>query len=132
MRELETINSEQLQLGMILEERVLKPWVPQLEGLVGIECGSWEGPLKTSLVTMWELAKPSWCPNPSAGLIYDLTAEVKLEENDDESLHGLAVIHHLLASRVTKQDDKQPTEPSEGNSPSGWMKESTCLASAVE
>ena len=59
MRELGTITSEQLQLGVILEERVVEPFVPQLKGLVGFECDSWDGPLKTSLVTMWELMKPS-------------------------------------------------------------------------
>ena len=85
---------------------------------------------------MWDLMKPSWCPNPNESwcqnpehLIWDLTAEVELEENDDESLHDLAIIHHLLALKITRLDDKQPTELSEGNSPSDWMKEGACLAS---
>ena len=130
VRELETITSEQLQFGAILEERVIEPSVPQLEGQVGFEFGSLDGPLKTSLVTMWELMKPSWCPFPNAGLIWDLTAEIELDGNDDDSLHNLAMIHHLMALKKTRQDDKQPTEPSEGNSPSYWMKEGTCLASS--
>ena len=104
--------------------------VPQLEGQVSFECVSWDGPLETSLVTMWELIKPSSCPNPNAGLIFDLTAEIELAGNDDESLHDLAMIHQLLALKKTRQDDRQPTEPSEGNSPSDWMKEGTCLASS--
>ena len=37
--------------------------------------------------------KPSWCPNPNAVLIWDVTAEIELEECDDESLHDLAAIH---------------------------------------
>ena len=77
---------------------------------------------------MWELMKPAWCPNPNAGLTWDLTAEIELEENDNESLHDLAVIHHLLALKMTRQYDKQPTEPSEGNFPNDWMKEGACLA----
>ena len=77
MRELGTITSEQLQLGVILEDRVIEPSVPQLEGQVSFECGSWDGPLKTSLVTMCELMKPSRCPDPNAGLISDLTAEIR-------------------------------------------------------
>ena len=117
MRELGTITSEQLQLGMILEERVIEPSDPQLEGQVCFECGSWDGPLKTSLVTMWELTKSSWCPNANAGQIWELTAEIELEGYYDESLHNLAMIHHLLALKITRQDDNQPTEPSEGNSP---------------
>ena len=35
---------EQPKLGIILEE---------LRGQVSFVCGSWDGPLKTSLVTMW-------------------------------------------------------------------------------
>ena len=37
VRELATISSEQLHLGVILEERVVEPSVPQLEGLVRFE-----------------------------------------------------------------------------------------------
>ena len=58
-----------------------------------------------------------------------LLAEIELEGNDDESLNNLAKIHNLLALKITKQDDRQPTKQSEGNSPSDWMKEGTCLSS---
>ena len=67
---------EQPKLGNILEERVVEPSVPELKGQVSFDCGSWDGPLKTSLVTMWELTKPSWCPHPNAGLIWDMTADI--------------------------------------------------------
>ena len=43
---------EQPKLRIILEERVVEPSVPELKGQVSFECGSWDGPLKTSLVTM--------------------------------------------------------------------------------
>ena len=124
------VTSELLQLGVILVERVIERSILQLERQVSFECGSWGGPLKTSLVTMWELMKPSWCPNPNADLIWDLTAEAELVENHDESLYDRAMIHHLLALKITRQDDKQTTEPSEGDSPSDWMKEGACLASS--
>ena len=32
--------------------------VPELNGQNSFECGSRDGPLKTSLVTMWEVMKP--------------------------------------------------------------------------
>ena len=89
---------EQPKLGVILEERVVEPSVPELKGQVSFDCGSWDGPLKTSLVTMWELMKPSWCPHPNAGLIWDMTADIALDLDDDASLHDLAMIHHLLAA----------------------------------
>ena len=66
---------EQLKLGISLKERVVEPSVPELKEKVRFECGSLDGPLKTSLVTMWELMKPSWCPHPNAGLIWDLMAD---------------------------------------------------------
>ena len=114
VRELGKITSEQLQLGIILEERVVEPSVPKLEGQVNFECGSWDSPLKTSLVTMWELMKPSWCPNPNAGLIWDLTVDIELEENDI----SLAVIRHLLGLDREKQMEKSCTGPSGENLPS--------------
>ena len=98
------------------------------EGQVSFDCGSWDGPLKTSLVTMWELMKPSWCPHPNAGLIWDMTADITLDLNDDAILHDLAMIHHLLAMRVTKQKNNPSTEPSEGSTSSDWLRQGTCLA----
>ena len=50
---------EQAKLGIVLEERVVEPSVPELKGQVSFDCSSWDGPLKTNLVTMWELMKPS-------------------------------------------------------------------------
>ena len=40
VQESRMITSEQLQLGVILEERVVKPSVRKLEGQVSFECGS--------------------------------------------------------------------------------------------
>ena len=119
---------EQPKLGIVLEERVVEPSVPELKGQVSFDCGSWDGPLKTSLVTMWELMKPSWCPHPNAGLIWDMTADITLDLDDDASLHDLAMIHHLLAMRVTKQKNNPSTEPSEGTASSDWLRQGTCLA----
>ena len=95
---------------------------------MSFDCGSWDGLLKTSLVTMWELMKPSWCPHPNASLIWDMTADVILDLDDDASLHDLAMIHHLLALRKTKQKSNPSTELSEGNTSSDWLRQGTCLA----
>ena len=77
--------------------------VPELKGQVSFEYGSWDGPLKASSVTMWELMKHPWCQHPNAGLIWDMTADIVLDLDDDTSLHDLAMIHHLLALKVTEQ-----------------------------
>ena len=119
---------EQPKLGIILEERVVEPSVPELKGQVSFDCGSWDGPLKTSLVTMWELMKPSWCPHPNAGLIWDMTADITLDRDDDASLHDLAMIHHLLAMRLMKRKSNPSTELTEEGPSSNWLKQGTCLA----
>ena len=119
---------EQPKLGIILEERVVEPSVPELKGQVSYDCGSWDGPLKTSLVTMWELMKPSWCPHPNAGLIWDMTADITLDLDDDASLHDLAMIHHLLAMKSTKRKSNPSTELPEESPSSDWLKQGTCLA----
>ena len=58
VRKLGTKTREQLQLGVILEEQVTEPSVLQLEWHVSFESGSWDGPLKTSLMTLWEFMEP--------------------------------------------------------------------------
>ena len=119
---------EQPKLGIVLEEQVVEPSVPELKGQVSFDCGSWDGPLKTSLVTIWELMKPSWCPHPNSDFIWDETADITLDLDDDASLHDLAMIHHLLAIRVTKQKNNPSTEPSEGSASSDWLRQGTCPA----
>ena len=66
--------------------------------------------------------KPSWCPHPNAGLIWDITADVALDLNNDASLQDLAVKHHLLAMKVAKKNGKPATETPEGSF--------SCLASS--
>ena len=128
IKEIGMLMVEQPKLGIILEERVVEPSIPELKGQVSFDCGSWDGPLKTSLVMMWELMKPSWCPHPNAGLIWDMTADIMLDRDDDASLHDLAMIHHLLAMRLTKRKSNPSTELSEEGTPSNWLKQGTCLA----
>ena len=91
VKETSMLMMEHPKLGIILKERKVKFSVPELKGQVSFD----NGPMKKSLVTMWELMKPSWCPHPNAGLIWDMTADVTLYLDDDASLHYLATIHHL-------------------------------------
>ena len=119
---------EQPKLGIILGERVVEPSIPERKGQVSFDCGSWDGPLKTSLVSIRELMKPFWCQHPNAGLIWDMTADVTMDFDDDASLHDYAMIHHLLALKITKQKRNPSTEPSEGNPSGDWLRQGTFLA----
>ena len=57
----------------------------------------------------------------------DMTADVALDLDDDAILLDLAVMHHLLALKVVKQNGRPTTESSEGSSSSDWLKQGTCL-----
>ena len=125
VKEISMLMVKQPKLG------ILSPPIPsETRGQVSFECVSWDGPLKTSLVTMWELMKPSLCPHPNAGFIWDMTAYDELDLDDDASLHDLGIIHHRLAVKVAKKNGKPATELSEGGSPSNWLKQGGCLASS--
>ena len=50
-----------------------------------------------------------------------MTADIGLGLDDDASLHDLAMIHHLLALKVTKRNGRPSTEPSEGSSSKNWL-----------
>ena len=119
---------EQPKLEIVLEERVVKPSVTEQKGQVSFDCGSRDGPLKTSLITKLELMKPSWYPHPNAGFIWDMTADITLDLDDDAIFQDLAMIHHLVAMRVTKQKNNPSTEPSEGSPSSDWLRKGSCLA----
>ena len=82
-------------------------------------------------MTMWLLMKPSCFPNPNAGLLWNVTADIELEESDDGSLHDLAVIHHLLNMEVEKHGKKLPTEPLQGKLLSDWMEKKYLCAEQV-
>ena len=55
---------------------------------------------------------------------------VALDLDYDASLHDLAMIHHLLDLKVTKQNGRPTTELSEGITSSDWLKQGACLASS--
>ena len=76
---------------------------------------------------MWELMKPSWCPHPNAGLIWDVKADVTLDLDDYASLHDLAILHHLLALKKKRsgRTDHPRNQPRET---SVWLRQDTCLA----
>ena len=57
-----------------------------------------------------------------------MTADVTLDLDDDTSLHNLAMIHNLLALRITKQKSRPSKGPSEGNLSSDCLRQGTILA----
>ena len=63
--------------------------------------------LKTSLMVVWELMKPSWCPSPKVDLILCATQDLQRELNSDCNLPELNFIYNLMttASRSTRENN---------------------------
>ena len=63
--------------------------------------------LKTSLMVVWELMKPSWCPSPKVDLILCATQDLQRELNSDCNLPELNFIYSLMttASMSTRENN---------------------------
>ena len=60
----------QTKLGLVLEEKVATPSVPESDQRVEFGLGFSDELLRTSLMVVWELMRPSWCPSPNADQYY--------------------------------------------------------------
>ena len=49
------------QAGLVLEEKVTAPSIKKLDNRVEFRLGFLDELLRTSLMVVWELMKPSWC-----------------------------------------------------------------------
>ena len=73
---------------------------------------------------VWKLLRPSWCPQPHASLIEEVTERVRLAPAEDEDLATLSIVHRLILPQLK--------ESSEGTSRLGSVKKmepGSCLDS---
>ena len=61
--------NQQVKLGLVLEEKVTAPSVPKSDSRVEFGLRFSDKLLRTSLMVVVELMKPSWCPSPNADSI---------------------------------------------------------------
>ena len=54
--------------------------------------------LRTSLMLVWELMRPSWCPSPNADSILRATQDVQRELNADCNLCDLNIIYNVMTT----------------------------------
>ena len=52
--------------------------------------------LRTSLMVVWELMRPSWCPSPNSDSILRATQDVQRELNADCNLRDLNIINNVM------------------------------------
>ena len=89
---IKSIINPQAKLGLVLEEEVTAPSVPKSDKRVEFGLGFSDELLRTSLMAVWELMRPSWCPSPNADSILRATQDVQRELKADCNLRDLNII----------------------------------------
>ena len=81
---------------------------------------------RTSLMVIWELMRPSWCPSPKADSILLATQDVKREINSDCNLRDLNIIYNVMTTASKSNGEDKVELPGWG--PEDWFKPGSCLA----
>ena len=118
--------NQQTKLGLVLEEKMNAPSVPKSDNRVEFGLGFSDESLRTSLMVVWELMKPSWCPSANADSILRATQEVQRELNSDCNLRDLNIIYNLMTTTSKSNGEDKVELPGWG--PEDWVKPGSCLA----
>ena len=103
---IKSVKNRQAKLGLVLEEEVTAPSVPKSDKRVEFGLGFSDELLRTSLMAVWELMRPSWCPSPNADSILRATQDEQRELNAGCNLRDLNIIYNVMitASRSNGED----------------------------
>ena len=116
-----------IKLGLVLDEEVTAPSVPKSDKRVEFRLGFSDELLRTSLMAVWELMRPSWCPSPNADSILRATQDVQREElNADCNLRDLNIIYNVMITASRSNGEDKVELPGWG--PEDWVKPGSCLA----
>ena len=118
--------NQQTKLRLVLEEKVTATSVPKSDNRVELGLGLSAKLLRTSLMVVWELMKPSWCPSPNADSILRATQNVQRELNSDCNLRDLNINYNLMTT-ASKSNGEDKVELSDWG-PEDWVKPGSCLA----
>ena len=69
-----SIVSQQVKLGLVLEEKVNAPSIPKSETEWSLDCDSQMG---TILMIVWEFLIPQWCPSRNADSVLRATQDLQ-------------------------------------------------------
>ena len=117
--------NQQTKPGLVLEEKVTVPSVPNSDNQVEVGLEFSYELLRTSLMAVWELMKPSWCPSPNADSILRATQDVQSELNSDCNLRDLNAIYNLMTTASKSNGEDKVELP--GWEPEDWVKPGSCL-----
>ena len=123
---IKSTNNPQTKLGQVLEEEKTAPSGPKSDKRVEFGFGFSDELLRTSLMAVWELMKPSWCPSPNADLILRATQDVQRELNADCNLRDLNIIYNAMITASRSNGEDKVELP--GWRPEDWVKPGSCLA----
>ena len=100
--------------------------MPQSENRVECGLGFLDELLRTSLMVVRELMKPSWCLSPNADSILRATQDVQRELNSDCNLRDLNINSNLMMTASNSNGEDKVELPGWG--PEDWVKPGSCLA----
>ena len=123
---IKSANNLQTKLGLVLEEEVTAPSVPKSDKRVEFGLGFSDELLRTSLMVVWELMRPSWCPSPNADSILRATQDVQRELNADCNQRDLNIIYNVMITASRSNGEDKVELPGWG--PEDWVKPGGCLA----
>ena len=93
---IKSVNNPQAKLRLVLEEEVTAPSVPKTDKRVEFGLELSDELLRTSLMVVWELMRPSWCPSPNADSILRATQDVQRELNADCNLLDVTLTSYIM------------------------------------
>ena len=123
---IKSTTNPQTKLGLVLEEKVTAPSVPKSDKRVEFGLGFSDELLRTSLMVVWELMRPPWCPSPNADSIPRATQDVQRELNADYNLRDLNIINNVMTTASRSNGEDKVELPGWG--PEDWVKPGSCLA----
>ena len=116
----------QTKLGLVLEEKVAAPSVPESDKRVEFGLGFSDELMRTTLMVVWELMRPSWCPSPNADSVLLATQDVQRELKADCNLRDLNIIYNVMTTTSKSNGEDKVELP--GWAPEDWVKPDSCLA----
>ena len=91
----------------MLRGKVTAPSVPKSDSGLEFGLGFADEIIRPSLMVVWELMKPSWCPSPNADSISRATQEVQRELNSDFNLRDLNIIYNQLDDNSLQEQQRK-------------------------
>ena len=123
---IKSATKSQTKLGLILKEKVTAPSVPKSDKRVEFGLGFSDELLRTSLMVVWELMRPSWCPSSNADSILRAKQDVQRELNANCNLRDLNIIYNVMTTASRSNGEDKVELPGWG--PEDWVKPGSCLA----